>query len=399
MRKVAAVGVGQLPFRARYGDKTYLALAYEATKRALEDAKLEIKDLDAVTYAIYCPVYMRQEQPDIFLQDYLGMNGKPSLRISAGAATGGCAMYASFNQVASGLADIVLLVAVQKASDPFDFGTKSRWDGYRKTSMSGEMTWQRGVIAAGPVPISTVACVLPHMEKYGGPTLEQIAEVSVKNHENALANPNAQLKVHLTVEDVLNSRIIAWPTTMYECCLYSDGAAALILASEEKARAITDTPIWISGLTTSYYSLHRLEPHMLGRMLGVAEAAKRAYDQAGIKDPLNELDVIELQDLTSGLEIIAYEELGLCPAGEGGKLVDEGIVYKNGKLPVNPHGGCVACGHVAGVCEVSSMGDVVLQLQERAGATQVPIQKGRGLVETICGVVSMSSVTIFERRG
>ena len=399
MRKVAAVGVGQLPFRARYGDKTYLALAYEATKRALEDAKLEIKDLDAVTYAIYCPVYMRQEQPDIFLQDYLGMNGKPSLRISAGAATGGCAMYASFNQVASGLADIVLLVAVQKASDPFDFGTKSRWDGYRKTSMSGEMTWQRGVIAAGPVPISTVACVLPHMEKYGGPTLEQIAEVSVKNHENALANPNAQLKVHLTVEDVLNSRIIAWPTTMYECCLYSDGAAALILASEEKARAITDTPIWISGLTTSYYSLHRLEPHMLGRMLGVAESAKRAYDQAGIKDPLNELDVIELQDLTSGLEIIAYEELGLCPAGEGGKLVDEGIVYKNGKLPVNPHGGCVACGHVAGVCEVSSMGDVVLQLQERAGATQVPIQKGRGLVETICGVVSMSSVTIFERRG
>ena len=397
MRRVAVVGVGQLPYRSRYADKTYLALAYEATKRALLDAKLETKDVDAVTYGIYCPVYLRQEQPDIFLQDYLGMQGKPSLRVSAGAATGGCAVYAAYNQVASGMADIVLLLAVQKASDPFDFYTKSRWDGYRKTSMSGEMTWQKGVIAAGPVPISTVACLFPHLEKYGGPTEEQVAKVSVKNHQNALTNPNAQLKINLTVQDVLNSRIIAWPTTMYECCLYSDGAAALILASEEKAKAIADTPIWITGAATSYYSLHRLEPHMLGRMLGVAEAAKRAYGQAGIKDPLNELDVIELQDLTSGLEIIAYEELGLCKLGEGGRLVDEGIVYKDGKLPVNPRGGCVACGHVAGVCEVSSMADVVLQLQERAGGIQVPIEKGKGLVETICGVVSMSSATIFER--
>ncbi len=397
MRKVAVVGVGQMPFRSRHVDKSYLALAYEATNRALNDARLGTSDLDAVTYAIYCPVYMRQDQPDIFLQDYLGVQGKPSLRISAGAATGGCAIYAAFNQVASGMADIVLLIAVQKASDPFDFNTNSRWDGYRKTSMSGEMTWQKGVIAAGPVPISTVACLLPHRDKYGGPTNEQIAKVSVKNHQNALVNPNAQLKVNLTVENVLNSRIIAWPITMYECCLYSDGAAALILASEEKAREITDTPIWITGLSTSYYSLHRLEPHTLGRMFCVSEAAKRAYDQAGVKDPLNELDVIELQDLTSALEIIAYEELGLCALGEGGKLVDEGIVYKGGKLPVNPHGGCVACGHVAGVCEVSSMCDVVLQLQERADATQVPIRNGKGLVETICGVVSMSSVSIFER--
>ena len=397
MKRVAVVGVGQLPFQSRYADKTYLSLAYEATSRVLLDAKLTVRDLDAVTYAIYCPVYLRQEQPDIFLQDYLGLNGKPSLRVSAGAATGGCAIYAAYNQVASGMADVVLLLAVQKASDPFDFYTKSRWDGYRKTSMSGEMNWQKGVIAAGPVPISTVACLLPHMEKYGGPTEEQVARVSVKNHENALTNPLAQLKVHLTVEDVLNSRIIAWPTTMYECCLYSDGAAALILASEEKARAITETPIWITGAATSYYSLHRLEPQMLGRMMGVAEAAKMAYGQAGITDPLHELDVVELQDLTSGLEIIAYEELGLCPPGEGGRLVDEGVVYKGGKLPVNPHGGCIACGHVAGVCEVSSMADVVLQLQERAGGIQVPIRQGRGLVETICGVVSMSTATIFAR--
>ena len=136
---------------------------------------------------------------------------------------------------------------------------------------------------------------------------------------------------------------------------------------------------------------------MLGRMLGVAEAAKMAYGQARIKNPLHELDVVELQDLTSGLEIIAYEELGLCPPGEGGRLVDEGVVYKGGKLPVNPHGGCTACGHVAGVCEVSSMGDVVLQLKERAGPIQVPIRRGMGLVASTCSAASFGAVTIFKR--
>jgi acetyl-CoA acetyltransferase len=316
--------------------------------------------------------------------------------VAAAEATGGHGLYTAFSQIVSGMADIVLLVSVQKVSDLYNPRTQSRGDGFlRGGSLFLEFTWEKPVIPNN-IAHCTSTCLIPHMGRYGSPTEEQIAKVSVKNHQNALVNPNAQLKLNLTLKDVLNSRIIAWPITLYECCLYGDGASALILASEEKARAITDVPIWIKGAALADYS-HRLESHTLGRMLNLAEAAKKAYDQTGIKDPLNDLDVIELQDLTSGLEIMAYEELGLCPLGEGGKLVDEGIAYKDGKLPVNPHGGCVACGHVAGVCEVSSMGDVVLQLQERAGAIQVPIRKGRGMVSSTCSAASFGSVTIFER--
>ncbi len=397
MGKAAVAGVGQLPFKARYADKTYFSLAFEAVKQALDDAGLSPKDVGSVVYAIYSEPLLRQGFPDIFLHDYLGMQGKTGLKVAAAEATGGHGIYAAVSQIASGMADCVLLLAVQKVSDLYDFHTGSRGDGLLKAaSLFPEYTWERPVVPNNIAHL-TGTCLVPHMDKYGSPTVEQIARIAVKNHQNALLNPQAQLKLNLTVEDVLNSRIIAWPTTLYECCLYGDGAAALVLVSEEKARSLPHPPVWVTGTALADHSLHRLEPRMLGRVPGVAKAARDAYGQAGIKDPLRELDVVELQDLISGLELIMYEELGLCPAGEGGRLIDEGVVLRDGLLPVNPHGGCVACGHVPGVCEVSSMGDVVLQLQERAGALQVPLHHGQGLVASTCSAASFGAVTIFKR--
>lgn len=119
---------------------------------------------------------------------------------------------------------------------------------------------------------------------------------------------------------------------------------------------------------------------------------------AGITSPLEELDVAEVHDLYSGLEILAYEELGFCPLGEGGRLIDEGVVEKEGTLPVNPSGGRVACGHIAGPSEVYSLGEVALQLREDAGQRQVKISRGKGLVQTIGGPgASLGAVVILER--
>lgn len=396
MRKVGIVGVGQLPFKSRYVDKTYRALAFEATKRALSDAGLRVADVDAVVYAIFNEIMMRQQMGELYLHDYLGMAGKPCLRVSAGGATGGHALRVAFGQIASGLSDIVLVLGIQKGNDFYHFGKQQRSEALLQAAgMTYDTVWHDQIMPG--VPPLYALILNGHIERYGGPTLEQMAKVCVKNHRNALANPNAELKLELTVEQVLNARIIAWPVTLYQCCLYSEGAAAVILAAEGVAQELTDEPIWITGIGSRDYPTYRFQPETWGRMVCIQESAKEAYAMAGVENPRRDLDVIELYDLVSGLEILAYEELGLCGLGEGGRLVDEGMTEKRGDLPVNPSGGQTACGHVAGVSEISAVCDVTRQLREEAGPIQVPIRKGRGMVQDVCGTASLADVIILER--
>ena len=397
MRKVAIVAVGTIPWRSRYDEYTWRAIGLQATKKALEEAELTVKDIDSVVYSIYCDLMMRQQSPTPLIHDYLGMEGKPCVRVMAGAGGAMYTLYAAFTQVASGMHDIVLLSAVQKGQDWYSFETRSRGDGLLKGFViSTNTTWMQPVVPLVPAYL-TVNFIAPHIDKYGTPTPEQLAKASVKNHKNALSNPEAQLKVDLSVDDVMSSRIISWPTTMYQCCLYSDCAAALILTSEEKAKEITDKPVWISGIAECGYPTMRFEEDSLGRIPGLHTAATRAYGMAGIKDPLNELDVAEVYDLISGVELLSYEELGFCGAGEGGRLIDEGIVEKDGMLPVNPTGGRVAAGHVSSVSAVYSTSTVVRQLKEEAGPIQVPIRSGKGLVDCMDGYGSICGVAILER--
>ena len=397
MKKVAVVGIGTLPWRSRYADKSFRALALEASKKALANAGLAQKDIDNVVYSIYCETMLRQQIPTPLIQDYIGMQGAGSLRVPGGAAGEGYAFSGAFAEVASGLSDITLYLAVQKGQDFYSFDTKSRGDGILKGfSISMDTTWLQPITPGVP-PFLTLFCLVPHIEKYGSPSPEQLAKVSVKNYKNAFTNPEAQLHQKVTVEDILNSRIIAWPTTARMCCLYSDGACALVLASEEKAKEITDKPIWISGTATSTYALHRAEAGTIGRMMGTNLAAKKAYKMAGVKKPIDELDLIQVHDLITGTEIMAYEELGLCELGEGGRLLDEGVVEREGKVPSNTDGGRVACGHVGGVSGAYGACEIVRQLREEAGDRQIKIRSGRGLMQCIDGHASLSSVTIFER--
>jgi acetyl-CoA C-acetyltransferase len=321
MRKVAIVGVGTIPWRSRYDDKTWLELGLEATRNALNDAHLVKEDIDVAIYSTFCELMLRQQIMSYIIHEYLGLQAKPSLRTNAAGAADMASLYTGFCEAASGMADIVLVLAIQKGSDLYCSETRSRGDGFlRGVSFALDTTWLQQVVP-GTAALLTAALLVPHMEQYGSPTLEQLARVSVKNHRNALVNPEAQLKMELSIEDVLNSRIIAWPTTMYQCCLYSDSAAALILASEEKAKEITDKPIWISGIAECSYPSMRFEDTTLGRITGLDMAARKAYAMADIKDPIHELDVAEIYDLISGVEILSYEELGFSERGKGGELV------------------------------------------------------------------------------
>jgi acetyl-CoA acetyltransferase len=394
---VGIIGVGQLPFRSRHPERLFYELAYDAASLALKDASIAVDDIDTMYHSIYCEPMMRQQIADNYVQDYLGLADKEGIRIAAGASTGGHALRGAYADILSGLSDIVLLVGVQKSTDVVDEVTGDRGDGMMLAQgLSCDMTWCFPFTALPPAMWAFL--VDQHMQRWGT-TQEQMARVAVKAHENAMLNENAQLRYRLTVDDVLNSRLIAWPHTMYMCCLYGEGACALVLASEEKAQELTSRPVWITGAAAVSGST-RLErpPEMEGRIPAVRAAADLAYARAGVTDPARQIDVVELHDITSGIEMLTYEELRLCGPGESGRLIDEGVVLKGGRLPVNPSGGRVACGHIAGVSEVHSIAEVAVQLRGEAGARQVAINHGRGVVETMgSGIASQAAVVVLER--
>jgi len=383
MRRVGIVGIGTTQFKSRWTEKTYFELAFDAVKMALSDAGISKDKIDCVVYGIYNDFFERQFQPDLFVHDYIGMPPKPAIRVATGGATGGSAISAGFAQVASGLYDVCLVVGVEKSADCFDYETgRSSPEVLKAISYTADMTYEQptGRTAAGSFALTTIA----HFEKYGNPTERQMAQVSVKNHGNALMNPIAQSPLALTVDDVMKSPMIAYPFKRFDNCLYSEGAAVLILASETAAKSFKKPPVWIKGIGAA------LDWAVIGNRKDLYSfessriAAKKAYNMAGIENPLEEIDLAELHDAFTGTEIIAYEDCLLCREGDGGRLIEEGIVEKNGNLPVNVSGGLIGCGHAVGATGVMQTNEIVLHLRDEAGRRQIKNAK-KGLVQSIGG--------------
>jgi acetyl-CoA acetyltransferase len=205
-----------------------------------------------------------------------------------------------------------------------------------------------------------------HMERYGT-TLKQLAKVSVKNHFNGSLNPYAQFQKLLTVDEVLNSPVIAEPLTLYSCCPNSDGAAALILCSASKARKMTGRKVRIAAsvLTTGTYDNQR----DITNWEVEQRAAQKAYHVSSLGP--EDLDVVEVHDAFTISEIIHYEGLGLCPLGEGGRLIDEGVTELGGKVPVNPSGGLLSKGHPVGASGVAQVVEIIWQLRGEADKRQI----------------------------
>lgn len=393
--RVGIVGVGLIPWKVRYADKTYYELALDVTKAALADARLSPDDVDHVVWGLsdLMVAWIRQCCPSTTMQDYIGMAGKSCVHVTAGAVTGATAVRQGMIEILSGMSEVALVVGSGKGMDLWDPVAEKRSSAFLKAIMLDlDTNWEAPVepLAAANFGFA----VQGHIDRYGAPTEEQMAKVSVKNHGNALTNPLAQSGKALTVDDVLNSRRIAGPIKMLDCCLYSEGAAALILASEEKALEICDDPIWIEGVGSSNVRSYMPDFDHLGRLLCQQQAAQRAYKMAGITNPLQQLDFIETHDLLTGVELMSYAELGLCEPGQGGRLIDEGVTERTGALPVNPSGGMIGCGHVAGCSGISRIGEVVQQLRGRAGGTQVPINRGKAVFSAIGGPAISQSCTI-----
>jgi acetyl-CoA C-acetyltransferase len=270
--------------------------------------------------------------------------------------------------------------------------------------------------------------VVRHMKEFGT-TVEQMAAVSVKNHGNAFHNPYAQKRRRLTIEDVRSSPIVAWPLTMLDICVMSDGAAACILASEEGVKKIeaasgkTIPGVKITGIGRGTDAMRMSDrPHKDVVLLphespedykhlkypGVHSfragrtAAKQAYEHAGITDPINELDFVELHDAYTSSEIQTYEDLGLCKYGEGGPLAASGRTQLGGQCPVNPSGGLIACGHPVGATGLMQAVFAIWQLQgsihKHFGNDKLQVSNAkRGLIHSHAGTGTYITVTILER--
>jgi acetyl-CoA C-acetyltransferase len=330
MRKVALVGAGVTRFGVRKA--TYRDLIWEAGKACFDSVPgLRPGDLQGIVVGSVMPERtVFQSHISSLAAEALGI--KPS-RLSARTehmcASGTVGIRYAYAFIAAGLADLVMVLGVEKLNVP----TPDEALLNMGTGVDREWEASHGLTA----PPCFAFAAQAHMARYGT-TEEQMALVSVKNHNHAAKNPYAHFRKGATLDQVLCSRMIATPFRLFMCSPISDGAAAVILASDERARDLTDRPVWIRGTGQA-------------------------------------LDGFTLSSLPEDFaiaEIIAYEELGFCAKGEGGRFVEKGLSDYGGKVVVNPRGGLIGCGHPLGATGVAQASEAFWQLRGEAGARQVP---------------------------
>ncbi len=386
MRRAAIVGVGHSKFGNR-GDVNLSELAFESIREALLDAHLTQKDIESVFVGTQGWGWYEERIPEAAVADYAGLNPAGLCYVSAACASGSAAVRATYSAVASGIADIAMAVGVEKMTE-VDTPTVVDLIG-----RAGCYTWEFenfGLTFPGFYALHANA----HMAKYRT-TQEQLAMAAVKNHKYGAMNPKAQFQREITIEDVMKSRMVAYPLKIYDCCPITDGSATIIVASEEKARKITDSPIWIKGIGAASDAANLSKRRNYVGVMSAALAAQQAYKMANIGP--EDLDMALVHDCFTIAEIMAYEDLGFCKKGEGGRLIQDGQTYIGGKIPVNVDGGLKAKGHPIGATGVAQCAEITKQLRGEAGNRQVPLKKGLGLAHNVGGSGQIGNVTILGR--
>ncbi len=384
MRRVAVVGVGCSKFGELW-ERGFRDIVLEAGAEALADAELEGREIEAMYVGnMSGGRYLGQEHIAALIADYSGLAefGIPATRVEAADASGGLAVRQAYMAVASGLHEIVIAAGAEKVTDV--------GDPMEILSASVDMEWEGFV--GGNLPALYAIIARMHMESFGT-TEEDLAMVSVKNHRNGVKNPKAQFRREIKVDDVLRSPYVAEPLKLLDCASISDGAAAVILASEDVAREITDTPVYIEACTqaSDYIALHSRKDILT--MKAVVKAARDAYKLARIE--AKDIQVAEVHDSFTIAEILAYEDLGFSEKGNGAELIREGVTEIGGDLPVNPSGGLKACGHAVGATGVRQIVELTLQLRGDAEKRQVDAE--RGLALSIGGTGATAVVSILGR--
>jgi len=381
MRSVAIVGAGMVPFGELFsaGMKEMLPRTMTAALDSV-DKGMDATDLQAAWFGNLQP---SDGFPAGVLADSCGLLDIPVTRVENQCATGSDAIRNAALAVGSGQVDIALAIGADKTRETSTLSTFWDWMG-----MARDKAWDfpLGLIA----PASFALHVARFMHEYQV-LPEHLAAVAVKNHHNAVTNPMAHLRFEVTVEQVLAAPRVAGPFGVLDCAPQSDGAAAVILVAEELVDRYTDNPVWVRGFGLALDRVMHAHKQDMTAFPSTIRAAKAAYSMAGIGPA--DIDVAEIHDCFTGIELMNYEDLGFCERGDAAKLIESGATCVGGTLPVNPSGGLKAKGHPPGATGVAQCVELFEQLRGQA-ANQVADARW-GLAQNVGGPTAVSAVTIL----
>ena len=377
---VAIVGVGLHPF-GRF-DISAREMALIAARGALSDASVEWADIDFAAGGS-----KDGGHADALVKE-LGLTGTPFMSVYNGCATGGSSLLAAANAIEAGMADLALAVGFDKhergafATDPAEYGI-GEWygeDGMMVTTQFFGMKIQRYLADHDLDP-------------------RLLAELSAKALRNGARNPNAWRRNALSVDAIADAEMVNDPLTKYMFCSPSEGAAAVVLASPEKARELRADPVWLRAVefrTRKYGTFEVFSPSLAAEVTPGATvyAAAAAFETAGVGP--SDIDVAQIQDTEAGAELMHLAECGLCEHGEQGDLIMSGALEIDGRLPVNTDGGCIANGEPIGASGLRQVIECVLQLQNRADGRQVPNDPQTAFTQ-VYGAPGLSTCTVLSR--
>ena len=363
---VAVIGAAQTKFKTHYADKTYVELAQEAAKLALDDAGMEPDEIDAVVFSMAPTQFMGVNDCDRWAISHVWGAGKPFMRVHTGGATGGSALQAAYYHVASGMYRNVLVVGADRVAETPDAQHVLNliWDRFYEHDF-----------ALNTVTMTALAAQR-YMARYGT-TEEQFARVVVRSRRYAKQNPYAHLKGDITVDDVMNSPRVAYPYKRFDICPRSSGAAAVVLSNLDVAREKCSRPAFVTGVSSITHSVfmgdrmgYRAEADLADHD-AFNRAAQECYRQAGIVDPARDIQIAEVYDPFSFFQFPQLESLGFCGRGEAARISDEGGFEPGGLVSVNLSGGTL-CTNPIGVTGLVRVADAALQIMGGAGANQQP---------------------------
>lgn len=385
MRKVAVIGVG-LHRYGKWDNVSSHVLAHEAINRALESAGIEWSQVQSG----WCGHTGQGPTAGARLFYKLGRTGLSITNVENASASGSYAFRGAYMDVASGEFDIALALGIDKRNNPFSMSNDKNNKINKTNNDSSDSTKPKKKAKKGSVIIKHFAQeTRAHIKKYGT-TIDQLAMISVKNHHNGALNPYAQFQEEITIEDVHNAPMIIKPLTTLHCCPTGDGAAAAIVASEDvvKRMGITN-PVWVSTSVSMSETNIALNSNEM-----TTTAAREAYKRVGIGP--TDLGLVELHDAFTIEEIYVAEQLGLCPEGQGGKLVEEGATAIKGRIPINTSGGLLAMGHPIGPTGIGQVAEIFWQMRGEAGKRQIPVPPKHALAQMV-GFGGTCIIHIFSR--